>query len=283
MNEQLLKQLGVDQQILQQMVDEQAALAEAERLGHHASATRKSRSGSSRFPAFQENGAFIGEQRYQQLLRIQQPPMTASRVRGQPAPQPDRRQAARARSPTGCRCPTRSSSTNTAAQRQGEAAGRRAHRRQLPRQGHGRPTPTSPRYFEAHKDEYRIGEKRKIKYLLLDVEQARAEGRRPAGRHRARLQRQHRAVPDAGAGARQPHPAQDRRQGRRGGEEAGGRGPEAGEERAPTSRRWRRSTPRTRARTRRTAATSTTSAAAAWCRSSSRRRSRCSRARSAIW
>ena len=33
MSEQLLKQLGVDQQILQQMVDERAALAEAERLG----------------------------------------------------------------------------------------------------------------------------------------------------------------------------------------------------------------------------------------------------------
>ena len=32
MSEQLLKQLGVDQQILQQMVDERAALAEAERL-----------------------------------------------------------------------------------------------------------------------------------------------------------------------------------------------------------------------------------------------------------
>src|ERR1700687_3340827 len=33
MSEQLLKQLGVDQQILQQMVDERAALAEAQRLG----------------------------------------------------------------------------------------------------------------------------------------------------------------------------------------------------------------------------------------------------------
>src|SRR5437870_3514738 len=32
-SEQLLKQLGVDQQILQQMVDERAALAEADRLG----------------------------------------------------------------------------------------------------------------------------------------------------------------------------------------------------------------------------------------------------------
>src|ERR687884_292336 len=33
MSEQLLKQLGIDQQILQQMVDERAALAEADRLG----------------------------------------------------------------------------------------------------------------------------------------------------------------------------------------------------------------------------------------------------------
>src|SRR4051812_29141189 len=33
MSEQLLKQLGVEQQILQQMVDEQASLAEAEKLG----------------------------------------------------------------------------------------------------------------------------------------------------------------------------------------------------------------------------------------------------------
>ena len=33
MSEQLLKQLGIDQQILQQLVDERAALAEAERVG----------------------------------------------------------------------------------------------------------------------------------------------------------------------------------------------------------------------------------------------------------
>src|SRR4029079_4978514 len=36
MSDQLLKQLGIDQQILQQMVDERAALAEAERLGIEA-------------------------------------------------------------------------------------------------------------------------------------------------------------------------------------------------------------------------------------------------------
>src|SRR6266550_8824027 len=37
MSEQLLKQLGIEQQILQQMVDERAALVEAERVGIEAS------------------------------------------------------------------------------------------------------------------------------------------------------------------------------------------------------------------------------------------------------
>src|SRR5438874_6141396 len=75
MSDQLLKQLGVDQQILQQMVDERAALAEAERLGIEAR-DEEVRQRIFSIPAFQENGTFIGEQRYQQLLRMQRPPMT---------------------------------------------------------------------------------------------------------------------------------------------------------------------------------------------------------------
>ena len=67
MSEQLLKQLGVEQQILQQMVDERAALAEAERLGIRSS-DEEVRQRILAIPAFQENGAFIGEERYQQLL-----------------------------------------------------------------------------------------------------------------------------------------------------------------------------------------------------------------------
>ena len=60
MNEQLLKQLGIDQQILQQMVDERAALAEAERLGIKVS-DEEVRQRIFAIPAFQENGGFIGE------------------------------------------------------------------------------------------------------------------------------------------------------------------------------------------------------------------------------
>src|SRR5205085_9222738 len=74
MNEQLLKQLGIEQQILQQMVDERAALAEAGRLGITAS-DEEVRRRILTYPAFQDNGAFIGEQRYVQLLRMQRPPM----------------------------------------------------------------------------------------------------------------------------------------------------------------------------------------------------------------
>src|SRR5438093_6065566 len=70
MNEQLLKQLGIDQQILSQMVDERAALAEADRLGIDAN-DEEVRQRILTIPAFQENGSFIGEQRYQQLLRMQ--------------------------------------------------------------------------------------------------------------------------------------------------------------------------------------------------------------------
>src|SRR3954469_10710891 len=74
MSEQLLKQLGIEQQILQQMVDERAAQAEADRLGIDVS-DEEVRVRIFATPAFQENGGFIGETRYQQLLRMQRPPM----------------------------------------------------------------------------------------------------------------------------------------------------------------------------------------------------------------
>ncbi len=76
-SEQLLKQLGVEQQILQQMVDERAALAEADRVGI-AVTDEEVRQRIFAMAAFQENGRFIGQQRYEQLLRMQRPPMTAA-------------------------------------------------------------------------------------------------------------------------------------------------------------------------------------------------------------
>jgi peptidyl-prolyl cis-trans isomerase D len=75
MSEQLLKQLGIEQQILQQMVDEQASVAEAGRVGIEVS-DEEVRQRIFAIPAFQDNGHFIGDQRYQQLLRMQRPPLT---------------------------------------------------------------------------------------------------------------------------------------------------------------------------------------------------------------
>src|SRR6266481_5916341 len=77
MSEQLLKQLGVDQQILQQMVDERAALAEAERLKIRVS-DEEVRARILAIPSFQENGAFIGEERYRDLLQRQSPPISTT-------------------------------------------------------------------------------------------------------------------------------------------------------------------------------------------------------------
>src|SRR6266496_4090334 len=77
MSDQLLKQLGIEQQILQQMVDERASLAEADKLGITVS-DEEVRQRILGMSGLQENGHFIGDVRYQQLLRAQRPPMTPS-------------------------------------------------------------------------------------------------------------------------------------------------------------------------------------------------------------
>jgi peptidyl-prolyl cis-trans isomerase D len=73
-DERLLKQLGIDQQIVQRMIQDEASLAEAKRLGIGAS-DAEVRERILALPAFQENGQFIGDERYRQLLRMQTPPM----------------------------------------------------------------------------------------------------------------------------------------------------------------------------------------------------------------
>ena len=74
MDERLLRQLGVDQRIVQQLIEEEAALAEAGRQGITAS-DAEVRARILSLPAFQENGQFIGNERYLQLLQMQNPPI----------------------------------------------------------------------------------------------------------------------------------------------------------------------------------------------------------------
>ena len=73
---EILQSMGIDRQILQQMIDEYAALQEAERLGVTVT-DAEVRERIVSLPAFQQNGRFIGEQAYVQMLRVQSPPMTA--------------------------------------------------------------------------------------------------------------------------------------------------------------------------------------------------------------
>jgi peptidyl-prolyl cis-trans isomerase D len=67
-NEQMLKQLGIDRQVLQSMIDEQAVVAEARRLGLSVS-DAEVRAYILNLPVFQENGQFVGEERYRLFLR----------------------------------------------------------------------------------------------------------------------------------------------------------------------------------------------------------------------
>lgn len=77
LNDQLLKQLGIEQRLIQQMIDQEAVLAEAERLKLTVTDSEvKAR--LLRLPALQENGVFVGYDRYKQALAMNRPPMTTS-------------------------------------------------------------------------------------------------------------------------------------------------------------------------------------------------------------
>ena len=77
LTDDLLQQMQVPQQVLQQMIQEKAELAEAEKAGITVS-DAEVRSQIIAIPGLQENGQFIGEQRYRQLLQQQTPPLTPS-------------------------------------------------------------------------------------------------------------------------------------------------------------------------------------------------------------
>jgi peptidyl-prolyl cis-trans isomerase D len=71
----LLRSMGIDRRLLQQVIDEYAALQEAARLGVTVS-DAEVREAIVALPAFQQDGEFIGEAAYLQMLRMQQPPLS---------------------------------------------------------------------------------------------------------------------------------------------------------------------------------------------------------------
>ncbi|MEP7118781.1 MAG: peptidyl-prolyl cis-trans isomerase, partial [Acidobacteriota bacterium] len=170
-SEQMLRQLGIDQQILQALVDEQAMVAEARRQ-QFAVSDVEVRQRILSLPAFMENGTFIGETRYRQLLSNQNPPLSTKEFEDQ------LRRAILAEK-------LRTSVTGWMSITDTDVAEEFRKRNEKVKLELVALTPDAFRdkvtvsdaelakRFEANKETYRIGEKRKVKYALVEVEKVR--------------------------------------------------------------------------------------------------------------
>ena len=171
LNEQLLKQLGIDRQILQQLVDEEAMVAEAKKQGITVS-DAEIRERILTMPGFQQNGAFVGEAAYRRVLQMQNPPMTTTDF------EETLRRALSIEK-------LRNALTNWMSVADSDVDAEFKKRNEkvkldvVPVTAEAFKSQVTiadadlAKYFEAHKDNYKIGEKRKIKYAVLNVEQVR--------------------------------------------------------------------------------------------------------------
>jgi peptidyl-prolyl cis-trans isomerase D len=167
-DERMLKQLGIDQRIVQQMIEEEAALAEAGKLGIRAT-DEEVRARIASMPGLQENGQFIGEQRYRQLLQMQTPPLTEKDFEDQ-----IRRGVVIEK--------FRAALTNWISVTDKEVEDeflRRNEKVKLAvvsfaadkfREGLDATDAELNAYYDAHKNELKVPEKRKVKYALVDMQ-----------------------------------------------------------------------------------------------------------------
>ena len=172
LNDQLLKQLGIDRQILQQLIDEEAMVAESERQGITVSDV-EIRERILALPGFQENGKFIGEQRYRTLLQMQNPPMTTAEF------ERSLRRALQIEK-------LRNAVTGWMSVSDADVAGEYRRRNEkvklevVPITAESLKNEVSvtdaevTAYFDTSKEKYRIGEKRKVKYAIVNVDQVRS-------------------------------------------------------------------------------------------------------------
>jgi peptidyl-prolyl cis-trans isomerase D len=179
LNTSLLRQLGIDQQILNQMIEEQIALIEADRNGIRVT-DDELRQQIFSLPGLQENGQFIGEDRYRQLLQAQNPPMT-----------PNQFEEGLRRSLIVDKL--RSALTDWMAVPDSDLEREYTQRNEKVKlqvvalnadRFRDKVTVSDAdiaAHFASHSAEYRRGEQRKIRYLLLDREQARQKVVVPPG------------------------------------------------------------------------------------------------------
>lgn len=173
MNEQLLRQLGIEQQILQTLVDEEAMVAEARRQGISVSDVEV-RQRILTLPAFQENGQFIGEARYRQMLQLNNPPLTTTEF------EDSLRRAVLLEK-------LRNVVTGWMSVSDPDVVDEYRRRNEKIKLDVVPLTPDAFRaqvtvtdadvaaHFEKNKESYRVGEKRKVRYALVDVDQVRQQ------------------------------------------------------------------------------------------------------------
>jgi peptidyl-prolyl cis-trans isomerase D len=170
-NDQLLRQLGIDQQVLSQMIDEQLAVDEAARQGIRVSDDELAQQIFA-IPGLQENGRFIGEARYRQLLANQNPPISQTEFE---------ESLRRSMLIDKLRATLTDWVTLSDAEAQHEYTVRNekvklqvvALTAEKFRDKVNVTDADVASYFDQHKAEYRVGEQRKVKYLLLDRDRAR--------------------------------------------------------------------------------------------------------------
>jgi peptidyl-prolyl cis-trans isomerase D len=167
-DENMLKQLGIDQRIVQQMIEEETALAEAARLGITAT-DEEVRTRIATMSGLQENGQFIGEERYRQMLLMQNPPLT---------PRDFEEQVRRGVTLQKLQAALTNWITLTDQELEDEFK-RRNEKVKLAvvsfhadkfREGLEATDAELSAYYEAHKNDLKIPEKRKVKYALVDMQ-----------------------------------------------------------------------------------------------------------------
>jgi len=167
-SEQLLRQLGFEQQVLQQLVNEQAMVAEAQRLGMTVT-DDEVRQRILAMPEFQLNGQFIGEAQYQAMLNSARPPMSSAEFEAGL-----RRQllVEKLRAVVTDWVAVTDAEADTEFTRRNEKV--KVQLVHVPSSAFlGQMAATDAEvaaYFASHTEEYRIGERRKVRYLLVDVE-----------------------------------------------------------------------------------------------------------------
>jgi peptidyl-prolyl cis-trans isomerase D len=171
MNDSLLRQLGIDQRIVQQLIEEEAALAEAERQGISAS-DAEVRARILALPVFQENGHFIGDQRYRQYLQNFNPPLNPGEF------EEEIRRNVTLEKLQGALTDwitVSDADVTTEFNRRNEKikVAVVAFPAEKFKEGVAVSDADIASHFEANKEKYRIPEKRKIKYALIDLQSIR--------------------------------------------------------------------------------------------------------------